>query len=68
MNKREDVTPGLEKRVKNFFKIEKDWLYTVNGGMSDPDGMNDVWLTLAAKFKMPVRQVKDIVYPQGWMD
>lgn len=59
---------GLENRVKNCFKIEKNAMYAQMGGGSQPDGMNDVWLYLACKFKMPVRQIKDIVYPEGWFD
>lgn len=59
---------GIENRVKNCFKVEKNSLYVYNGGRSDPEGMNDVWLYLARTFKMRVREVKDIVYPNGWLD
>lgn len=58
---------SLEDRVKNCFKIEKAHMYRWNNGEPTAEGMNDVWLHLASKFKMRVREVKDIVYPNGWM-
>lgn len=55
------VFMGLEDRVRNTFKIEKRRMYAWAGGGSQPDGINDVFLYIAAKFKIPVRRVKDII-------
>lgn len=55
-----------ETRIRNLFKREKNILYSRNGGVSDPDGINDIFLYLAQKFQIPVRQVKDIVNPGGY--
>lgn len=57
---------GLEDRVRNCFKQEKRRFYIQTGGRSDPEGFNAVWLALARKFGIPVRQVKDIVNPGGY--
>jgi len=57
---------GLEDRVRNSFKKEKNLFYAVNAGQPDPEGFNEVWLTLARRFKIPVRKVKDIVNPNGY--
>jgi hypothetical protein len=61
---------GLEDRVRNVFKAEKRIMYARLGGGSQPEGINDVAMYVARKFKIPVRQVKEIVSPKpyfgGW--
>lgn len=57
---------AVDDRVRRMFKIEKNSLYTRNGGVSDPEGINDIYLYLAGKFNIPVRQVKDIINPGGY--
>lgn len=59
---------GLENRVKEVFKKEKESFYRAWGNQPAGDAFNAVWLEVAAKFKIPVRQVKDIVNPGGWTD
>lgn len=59
---------GLEDRVKKVFDMEKRLMYISKGGGSQPEGINDVYLYVARKFKIPVRQVKDIVNPGGYVD
>ena len=58
-----------ESRVKNVFKMEKNIFYARRGS-TEPAGeeFNEVWLRVSRKFGIPVRQVKDIVYPNGWTD
>lgn len=57
---------ALEDRVRNVFMAEKRSMYARLGGGSQPEGINDVYLYVAKKFKIPVRQVKDIVNPGGY--
>lgn len=52
---------GLEDRVRNVFKKEKNFMYAHQGGGSQPEGINDVYMYVARKFQIPVRRVKDIV-------
>jgi hypothetical protein len=56
---------GLEDRVKRYFKREKESFYRAWGNMPAGDAFNSVWLEVARKFQIPVRQVKDIVNPGG---
>lgn len=57
-----------ESRVRNYFKMCKNEFYARHGGTPAGENFNEVWLTVAKRFEIPVRQVKDIVYPNGWTD
>lgn len=58
---------SVDDRVRNCFKKDKGAFYARHEGKHDPEAFNDeVWLPLARKFKMKVRAIKDIVYPNGW--
>lgn len=54
---------GLEDRVRNTFKMEKRRMYAWAGGGNQPDGINDVVLYVARKFKIPCKRVWEIVNP-----
>jgi hypothetical protein len=60
------VFMGLEDRVRNCFKAEKRIMYARLGGGSQPEGIQDVYMYLARKFKIPVRLVKEIVSPKPY--
>lgn len=55
-----------EDRIKRLFKAEKNHLYATNGGQPDAEGINDIILFLAGRFKIPAKGVKDIINPNGY--
>lgn len=56
---------GLEDRVRNVHKREKHLFYTYKYTKDENADFNDVWLYIARLFKIPVKQVKAIVYPNN---